>query len=602
MAATDLPGTELNSNSREKMPNDGFTTAAMVRELNDLLSGGRINKIAQPEPDALLITARGASSQVRVLLSANASLPLLYVTQKNRPSPLTAPNFCMLLRKHVGSARILGVRQPGMERVVIFELEHLDDMGDLRRKKLIIELMGKHSNIIFCDEQDHILDSIKHISANMSSVREVLPGRDYFIPMTQDKADPFSVTDEEFLERLCEKPAPLAKALYSSFTGFSPVMANELCHRAGLDPDDHTASLGEIHKLHLARCFRNLMEQTQEGDFSPQIVYRGTEPTEFGVFAYGQYGNEYSFRSFDTVSAMLEEYYTSRDLYARIRQKSSDLRRIVATCLERERKKLTLQTRQLADTEKRDKYRVYGELINTYGYGIEEGSKSFRALNYYSGEEIDVPLDPTLTPAQNAKKYFDRYAKLKRTQEALSAQTAEAAETIAHLESIAASLDIARTQADLSQIRDELAEYGYIRKHVDARKAKGARMQEKSKPFHYVSSDGYDIYVGRNNYQNDELTFRFASGNDWWFHAKKMPGSHVIVKAGEGELPDRVFEEAGSLAAYYSSGRTAPKVEIDYIQRKHVKKPAGAKPGFVVYYTNYSLMAAPDISGLQECQ
>ena len=264
-------------------------------------------------------------------------------------------------------------------------------------------------------------------------------------------------------------------------------------------------------------------------------------------------------------------------------------------------KKYQLQLKQLKDTEKKDKYRIWGELLNTYGYGITEGARSARVLNYYSNEEIDIPLDPRLSVSQNAVKYFDRYNKLKRTEEALTTQASETAEQIRHLESIAASLDIARNESDLSQIKEEMVLCGYTRSHpASPKNNKNAKAQARSKPFHYVSSDGYDIYVGRNNLQNDELTFRFASGDDWWFHAKKMPGSHVIVKGKGEEIPDRVFEEAGKLAAYYSSGRDNPKVEIDYIQRKHIRKPAAANPGFVIYHTNYSLIASPDISSLTE--
>ena len=262
--------------------------------------------------------------------------------------------------------------------------------------------------------------------------------------------------------------------------------------------------------------------------------------------------------------------------------------------MERNSKKYSLQLKQLKDTGKKEKYKVYGELINTYGYGLEDGCKSFQALNYYTNEEIAVPLDPSLSPQANAKKYFEKYAKLKRTEDALTTQIAETKEEIQHLESISASLDIALNESDLVQIKEELTQYGYIKKHSIGKK----KTSVKSKPFHYLSSDGYHIYVGKNNYQNDELTFKFATGNDWWFHAKGTAGSHVIVKSSDEELPDRVFEEAGSLAAYYSKGRTAPKVEIDYIQKKHVKKPNGSKPGFVVYYTNYSLMAVPDIQTL----
>ena len=577
---------------------DGITIAAMVRELNNNLAGGRINKIAQPEGDELMITARGTEGQKRLLLSASASLPLIYFTEKNKISPLTAPNFCMLLRKHIGSARIAGIRQPGLERVVEFDLEHLNELGDPCKKMLILELMGKHSNLIFCDDKNMILDSIKHVSSHMSSVREVLPGREYFITKTQDKWNPLTITQEEFLEKVCKKPVSAAKALYSSLTGLSPVIAEELCYRASVDGNDSILSLNEISCIHLYHTLQRMMEDVKEGNFTPNIIYRGEEPVEYGVFLFQQYGPEYHSVSFDSVSSMLETYYASKNILTRIRQKSADLRKIVQTALERNRKKLILQQKQMKDTAKKEKYRVYGELINTYGYNLPEGSKSFQALNYYTNEEITIPLDETLTPAQNSKKYFDRYTKLKRTEEALTTQLADTESEIEHLESICNALDIARSESDLAQIKEELTQYGYIKRHFSGKK--GAKMQAKSKPFHYISSDGFDIYVGKNNFQNDELTFKFATGNDWWFHAKKMAGSHVVVKTKDGELPDRTFEEAGRLAAYYSKGRTAPKVEIDYIQKKHVKKPGGAKPGFVVYYTNYSLMAEPDISQLKE--
>ena len=498
---------------------DGITIAAMVRELNNNLAGGRINKIAQPEGDELMITARGTEGQKRLLLSASASLPLIYFTEKNKISPLTAPNFCMLLRKHIGSARIAGIRQPGLERVVEFDLEHLNELGDPCKKVLILELMGKHSNLIFCDDKNMILDSIKHVSSHMSSVREVLPGREYFITKTQDKWDPLTITQEEFLEHVCKKPVSAAKALYSSLTGLSPVIAEELCYRASIDGNDAMLSLNEVSCIHLYHTLQRMMEDVKEGNFTPNIIYRGEEPVEYGVFLFQQYGPEYHSVTFDSVSSMLETYYASKNILTRIRQKSADLRKIVQTALERNRKKLILQQKKMKDTAKKDKYRVYGELINTYGYNLPEGSKTLQALNYYTNEEITIPLDETLTPAQNSKKYFDRYTKLKRTEEALTTQIADTESEIEHLESISNALDIARSESDLAQIKEELTQYGYIRRHYSGKK--GAKMQAKSKPFHYISSDGFDIYVGKNNFQNDELTFKFATGNDWWFHAKK---------------------------------------------------------------------------------
>ena len=554
---------------------DGFVISNLVYELNNTILNAKISKIAQPETDELLFTLKGSNGQYRLAMSASASLPFLYLTGTNKPSPLTAPNFCMLLRKHIANGRIVEISQPHMERIINFKIEHLDEMGDLCQKTLIVELMGKRSNIIFCDANGRIIDSIKHVSAAMSSLREVLPGRTYCIPATQDdRLNPLEVTEETFLGSAMKKPLSIAKALYTSFTGVSPLVANEICHRASIDGDMSVDSLTPDAKKHLYHNFAWLMEDVKEHRYEPNIITRDREPVEFSCFRLTEYvgsddaaeatnstgaaanGSEYTMQHFSSISAVLEQYYASRNVYTRIRQKSVDLRRIVATALDRSRKKYQLQEKQLKDTEKRDKYKVYGELIHTYGYGLAEGARELEALNYYTNEMIKIPLDPMLDAKANAQKYFDKYNKLKRTYEALTDLTAETRAEIEHLESIATSLDIALTEDDLVQIKEELIEYGYIRRKRTDKKAK-----IKSKPFHYRSSDGYDIYVGKNNYQNEELTFKFATG-------------------------------------YYSKGRDNDKIEIDYLQKKNVKKPNGSAPGFVVYYTNYSLTIHPDISGL----
>ena len=572
---------------------DGIVVASLAKELQENFTNARLSKIAQPEKDELLLTMKGSNGQKRLLLSASASLPLVYISDKNKPSPMTAPNFCMLLRKHVANGRITAITQPGMERIIVFEIEHLDDLGDLRHKKLIIELMGKHSNIIFCDENDMILDSIKHISAQVSSVREVLPGRTYFIPAQQDKMNPLEETAEHFTEHALSKPCGVAKAIYTSYTGISPLAANEFCYRADVDGDAPCASLNEAQKEKLAEVFLAAMIDIREGRFYPNIIMHQDEPVEYAAIPLTSYASD-TVVSYDSISEVLENYYAQRSLYTRMRQKSADLRHVITTLLERNRKKYDLQKKQLKDTEKREKYKVYGELIHTYGYQLEEGCKGFDALNYYTNETIHIPLDATISPLDNAKKYFDRYAKLKRTYEALTDLIEDTQLEIDHLDSIATELDIAETEADLQQIKEEMMESGYIKHKYSKKKTQG-----KSKPYHYRSTDGFDIYVGKNNFQNDELTFKFAEGNDWWFHAKGMPGSHVLVKTKTGEMPDRTFEEAGRLAAFYSKGRGNEKVEIDYLQKKNVKKPNKAKPGFVVYYTNYSLTIQPDITGLE---
>lgn len=589
---------------------DGFVIANMTSQLNETICGGRIAKIAQPERDELLFTikqsrpskedaSKTVRSQYRLVISVNPSLPLIYLTQENKPSPMTAPTFCMVLRKHLNNCRIVSIEQLGLERVLRLELEHLNEMGDLCKKYLYVELMGKHSNIIFCDASDTIIDSIKHVSLLVSSVREVLPGRPYFIPNTQSKEDPFTVTQETFTEKILAKPLPLAKALYTSLTGFSPVMANELLYRASLSDHETTGELTELEKLHLFRNFAQMRDDLKAQHFEPVIVQKNGEPKEFASMRLTSYQAEdgYQLIDYTDISQMLYDYYETKEIYSRIHQKSSDLRRVTNTALERNRKKYDLQEKQLRDTQKRDKYKVYGELITTYGYSLTGGEKYLECENYYTNETVRIPLDETKNAMENAKRYFDKYAKLKRTFEALTVQIRETKEEIDHLESISNALDIARQEADLISIKRELTEYGYMKRHASKSKEKSPG---KSKPLHYLSSDGFHMYVGKNNYQNEELTFKFANGGDWWFHAKKAAGSHVIVKTEGQELPDRTFEEAAALAAYYSTARDQTKVEVDYIQRKHVKKPNGSKPGFVVYYTNYSMTIAPEIQGLTE--
>ncbi len=574
---------------------DGIVISNLVHELNQTILGARISKIAQPENDELLLTIKGNNGLFRLLLSASASLPFVYLTEQNKQAPLTAPTFCMVLRKHIANGKITRIFQPDMERILHIEIEHLNELGDMCKKTLIIELMGKHSNIIFCDENGKIIDSIKRVSGSVSSLREVLPGREYFIPDTQcDKINPLLINGEKFISIVKNKPTSVSKAIYSSFTGISPFIANEIAYRAGIDADYSIASLNNEQLLHLSNHFCWFMEEIKEEKFEPIIIRNGKEPIEFSGVDIEQYC-DYEKETYSSISKVLEVFYAEKSIYTRIRQKSVDLRKIVNNALERNYKKYQIQIKQLEDSQKRDKYKIYGELIQAFGYNLEEGTSVLEAANYYDNNKIiKIPLDATLTPIENSKKYFERYGKLKRTAEAVSKLLEETKAEIEHLESIQNALDIAVSADDLIQIKEELMEYGFIKKHHS-----GKKIRSKSKPFHYRSSDGYDIFVGKNNYQNDELTFKVATGNDWWFHAKGIPGSHVIVKSNNQELPDRVFEEAGKLAGYYSKGRDSDKIEIDYLQKKNIKKPSGSAPGFVVYYTNYSLTIQPDITAIE---
>lgn len=570
---------------------DGIVISNLTYELNTNLVGGRISKISMPEDNELIFTIKNNAKTYRLLVSASASLPLVYLTDVNKPAPKVAPAFLMLLRKYIGTAKINNIFQMGLERILCFELEHLNELGDLSHKRMYIEIMGKHSNIIFTDENNKIIDSIKRISANMSSLREVLPGREYFLPEELKKKDLLNTGLEEFIEILKSKEYPLVKSVYINFAGISPLIAEEIILRASLLSQAPSTSLSELEYTHLFHTIQNLLEDINAHNFTPNIIYKGEEAIEFSsINLYSYESKEYKREYFDSVSKMLYDFYSSREAFVLNRQKSSDLRRIVNTALERASKKYDLQEKQLQDADKKDIYRVYGDLLNTYGYSLKGGESSFTTENFYDdNKEITIPLDKNKSAKENAKKYYDKYAKLSRTTKALSEEILKTKNDIEHLQSIQTSLEVSSDDESLSQIRQELVDFGYIKKHSSAKKQKIA-----SHPYHYISSDGYDIYVGKNNYQNEELTFKVATGNDWWFHAKGIPGSHVILKSNnEEELPDRAYEEAAALAAFYSKAKDADKVEVDYIQKKNIKKVAGAAPGFVIYHSNWSMVATP---------
>ena len=508
--------------------------------------------------------------------------------------------------------------------------------------------MGKYSNIILTDDADTILDSIKRIPSSVSSVREVLPGRPYFIPDNDKKRNPLTETADGLAAVLSSSSANVSTALLKGYTGISPLEAENLCALANVDPRCMAAELGNTRNAtcsnvdsllaqsqaegndvrpanvsdmesqaeensaeegrnvpdtensfsRIWHAFSETMANVREGRFTPVIAYDGDVPYEYACLPVLAFAGKRQ-QAFESVSKLLETFYGEREAATRIKQKSADLRRATATALERTSKKLVLQEKQFADTQKRDKYRLYGELLLTYGYEAEPNAKSLTVTNYYDGKELTIPLDEQLSAAENSKKYFDRYGKLKRTAEALEKQLEESRSDRDQLAACLAAIDMAESEADLVDIRRELEEYGFLKRQIQK---KGKVREAKSRPFVYESSDGFRMYVGRNNYQNDEVSFKIAGPNDWWFHAKNAPGSHVIVKCGGQELPDRAFEEAAGLAAYYSSQRSAPKVEIDYTKRSNLRKTNGGKPGFVIYHTNYSLMATPDIKNLKKIE
>lgn len=570
---------------------DGSTIHELSYELNEELSGCKINKIAQPESEELLLTIKGNGKTNMLLISSNASLPLIYLTENKKESPITAPNFCMVLRKYIANGLIKSVTQVDFERVIKIEIEHLDELKDLSTKYIYVEIMGKHSNIIFTDSDNVIIDAIKHISHATSSVREVLPGREYFIPTQEDKINPLTISKYEFIEAI-DKPLSVGKAIYTSLIGISPFIAVNMCDQAGIDADMSTESLSDEDFERLGDTFTVYMDKMRENNYSPNIILLNGEPKDYASVELKGYD---TIKKYDDMSSLLQDYYSERNRITNIKQRSADIRKIVHIHIERAAKKLDIQKKQLDDTSKADKFQLYGELLMTYGQNLPAGEKEITVNNYYTNEDVKIRLDPTLSGIENAKKYYNKYNKLKRTKDALVPQIEQTKESLEHLKTIEDSIMLCENEADLKGVKDELIEYGYIKK------GHGKKKSVKSKPLHFVTEDGYHIYVGKNNLQNDELTFKFANGNDWWFHSKKIHGSHVIAKVKDNEeLPDHIFEIAANVAAYYSAGRESNKVEIDYVEKKHVKKPNTAVPGYVIYYTNYSMVATPSLEGVRK--
>ncbi|MCR5431200.1 MAG: NFACT family protein [Lachnospiraceae bacterium] len=573
---------------------DGLIIADLVSELRTKTVGGRITRIVQPEHDELILTIK-TQDTLRLLMSADASLPLIYLTEARKEAPDQSPAFCMLLRKYIMGGKIKDVFQPENERVIFIDIEHYDELGDLRVRRLIIEIMGKHSNIILCDDEGIIIDSIKRIPATVSSVREVLTGRPYFIAKTAEKSDPTKISKEDFVRIVKGAKGNLTKAVYMSFNGISPLMANEFIYRAGMDGDLPAGEQPGEGLEKLADVFTGCMDDVRNGRFNACEVYKDGNPYEYAAFWLTSFDDlsGIELRKIDSPSELLENFYMEKNLAERMRQRSSALRHSVSTIRERTVKKYELQLSQLEDTQKRDKYKLFGELLCAYAHEIKVPGRSVSVIDYNTGEEVTIPMDEELSTIDNSKAYFDKYRKMKRTYDALIGYIEKTKEDLEHIESVALELDMATCEDDLILIRRELEEAGYVKRTVVQGKGKKKQKKEESVPLHFVTPDGFHIYVGKNNYQNDELTFKFAGGNDWWFHLKGAPGSHVILKTEGREVSDSAMEQAAAVAAYYSSGRDNAKAEVDYLERKNVKKPGGARPGFVVYYTNYSMVVKP---------
>ncbi|MHC1750401.1 MAG: NFACT family protein [Cellulosilyticaceae bacterium] len=573
---------------------DGIVLSSIVSELSTAVIGGRIDKIYQPEKDALLISVRNSRLASKMLLTANSSYPRIHLSDLVKNSPGEPPMFCMLLRKHILGGRITSINQPHFERIVEITIEATNELGDREFKKLIIEIMGRHSNIILTKEDNTIIDSIKHVSSDKSSLREVLPGRSYVYPTNQCKANPLLTTKEAFDSLLLPLAVPTFKALYTCYSGLSPMVANEICHRSQIDPDKTFDTLSKSEQDLVFKHFTTIMDSVKNDSFSP-VLYLDAQhlPLEFYCLPLKLY-DDHEKISFESMSKLIEHYYHEKSTRFVVSQKTSDIKKLVHNFFERTSRKKIIQEKAIEESHDKEICKMYGELLTAYSYAVPAGAKSYTTTNYYIEpyEEITIPLDETRSAIQNAQHYFKLYNKAKRTIAAAAEQLIHIEEDLNYLNSVLIALDLLETEEDINGLRDELAEMGYLKK----RKISKKKVPKNPMPYmQFKSASGALIYVGKNNYQNDNLTMKFARAQDLWLHIKDGPGSHVIVRVDDPtELDDTTLIDAAILAAYYSKGKFSSNVAIDYTQRRNVKKIPNAKPGMVIYNNFKTIYVTPD--------
>lgn len=573
---------------------DGITVFNIVNELKENILGGRIDKIYQPESDEIVLQIRCFGKTKKLLLTANASNPRVHFSNISKENPETPPLFCMVLRKHLVSGKILNITQPNFERIINITIESINELGDYSEKTLVIEIMGRHSNIILLDENLNILECAKHVSFDKSSVRQVLPNKKYSLPPDQDKKNPLDATEESFLDALKNaSPSKIQEFIYKNYTGISPILASEICFRSNIDPNCITSILNEQEIKNLYKSFECIFKIIKKNNISPQLILESNKKIlDFSPIEQEQFSSNEKIY-FQTISELLEYFYKERDLIYRTSQKTQDLKRIITQNIERCYKKKDLQQRTLDEIKNRDYLKLYGELITSNIHNISKGMDKVTLNNFYSEkyEDVEIPLDVNLTPAENAQRYFKRYNKEKRTFIAMQEQIVQNNSQLEYLENVLNSLKNCTTEQDINEIREELFEEGIIKK---IKKNKKSKKIKGSKPLHFVSSDNFHIYVGKNNKQNDELTLKLAKPKDIWLHTKNIPGSHVIIVTENSPVPDTTLAQAANLAVFYSKASNSSLVPVDYTLKKNIKKPNGSKPGMVIYETNKTIYITPD--------
>ena len=571
------------------MPLDAVSLRAVVEELRPELLGLRIEKVQQPARDQIILTLRGSR---RLLINAGANAPRIQLTKLQRDNPAEPPMFCMLLRKHLVGAKIAEISQPPLERLVKMELDIIDDFGQPGKRTLVLEAMGRRSNLILLDGEGRIVDCMRRVDAEMSPQRQVLPGLYYELPPATDRLAITEETEEGFREKLARANSEhrADSFLLDHYFGLAPLMARELVYRAAGDTDRRLFGLSGEEETALWKEIAQFASDVQENRFTPFCLKKDGRPTEFFCLPITQYGTSMEQVTYESFSELLDAFYETRERLDRVRQRGAELIRTATTARDRMRRKLATQEKDYAATQDRDQLRICGDLITSNLYRMERGQSKLVCENYYDENyaEISIPLDPLLTPQQNAAKYYKRYNKAKTAEKHLTEQMEIARRDLTYLESVLEEIDKAELEQDFNDIRAELREAGFIRQQGKK------ELNRPAKPRQFKTSTGYRVLVGRNNRQNDKLTLKEADHRDLWFHTQKIHGSHVILCTEGQQVDEDTIVEAAKIAAYYSQARESGNVPVDYTPVKNVKKPAGGRPGMVIYHVYNTVNVTPE--------
>ncbi len=569
---------------------DGLCLSSILNNIAEF-DGARIEKVFQPSRDCIILSLRHKEGNCKLLISAGATSARLHFTKETPENPQTPPMFCMLMRKHLQGGRLVNIRQLGRDRVLFLDFEVYNELGDLVICTLCVEIMGHNSNIILINQDGVIIDAIKRVNADVSSVRFVLPGVKYALPPQQDKKDVFSLSNEEILDEInAMGDAPLCKALMELFSGFSPLVCREAAYFCAKNIDVRIDELTNDNKDKLIFFISQLKKYISSP--LPCVIYdKNKAPKDFCFFPIHQYGGAVLVREFESINALLDEFYTERDRFERVKQKSGDLLKTVVNIADRISRKLANQKKDLEKCKDKEMLRRKGDIIYANLSQIEKGASFVKLVDFYDENmgEIEIALDPQITPAENAQRYYTEYRKADTAEKKLAELIASGQAELSYIESVFDCLSRAASETELAVIREELYEQRYIHKKAEKKQAK-----THIDYLRYISSDGFLILSGKNNLQNDKLTLKESAKGDIWFHTQNIPGSHTVIITEGHSVPDRTLEEAAIIAAYNSRARNSSKVLVDYTEIKNIKKPSGAKPGMVIYTTYKTAVITPD--------